>query len=145
MPVLTVFCSESYLLYQYAQSYAPFLTYQFHCVKFYDVVFDSLGLELCSEWKAWLYLYSAQSHSVLSIPLLKMLLFSSMYFWILYQKSGVHRYVSLCLHLQFESPDQYVCFLREYRVVYNPIALYYNLKSGMLTPLVVLFIFLFLL
>lgn len=38
--------------------------------------------------------------------LLKMLSFSITYFWLLYQKPGVHHYVDLCLRLQFNDIDQ---------------------------------------
>ena len=30
--------------------------------------------------------------------------------WLLYQRLGVHRYVDLCLGLQFDPIDQHVCF-----------------------------------
>jgi hypothetical protein len=41
--------------------------------------------------------------------LVKMLSFSIVYFWILYQKSGVYRYVNLFLDIQFHFIDQPLC------------------------------------
>ena len=37
-------------------------------------------------------------------------IFSTVYLWLLYKVSGVHRYVDLCLGLQFYSINQDVCF-----------------------------------
>lgn len=37
-------------------------------------------------------------------------LVSSVYFWLPYQKSGVHRYMKLCLAVQFVPVYQHVCF-----------------------------------
>jgi hypothetical protein len=42
--------------------------------------------------------------------LLKMLFVPSSYLWFLLSSSGVHMYVGLCLALQFDSIDQFVCF-----------------------------------
>ena len=36
--------------------------------------------------------------------------FSSVYFWLLYQKSGIHEYVVLFLDRHLYFTDQHVCF-----------------------------------
>lgn len=49
---------------------------------------------------------------------LKMLSFFLFYFWSVYQKSGTHMYIDLCLHLQLNFIDQYVHFSCRYMCFY---------------------------
>lgn len=54
--------------------------------------------------------FHMQTSSLIHHHLLKMLLLSTVKFWLICQKSSVHRYVGLLLGLQFGSIDQPVWF-----------------------------------
>ena len=60
--------------------------------------------------------------------LLKLLSFSIVFFWLLYQKSGVHRCVYLFLDPQFISIAQSVCFYGDSMQFFITIALKHCLK-----------------
>ena len=67
--------------------------------------------------------------------LLKMLSFSTVWFWLLYQRSSNHRCVGLFLDLQFYSIDLPVCLCTN-TMWFLSLLLYsiYSLKSGMVIP-----------
>lgn len=113
--VLTVFCSERFLLCQWAQDY-PHFSLLSNSV---DMIFmlrslihlllsfvhgDKYGI-------FWILLHNNSSvWTALFIEDAVSFFFPRMYFCLLYQNSGVLLCVDLCLHLCYESLDQCVCF-----------------------------------
>jgi hypothetical protein len=87
-----------------------------------------ISLDLSFVWGhkyGWVYLHSSIcKHLVRPAPFVKNAFFcSNVWFWFLYQKSGAHRCVDLCLGLLwFESLNHHV-YLREYFVVFITVAL----------------------
>ena len=63
-----------------------------------------------------------------------------MHIYLLYKNSHVHRYVDLCLGLQFYSIDLHLCFVPIHCCFYCYV-LYYNLKSRIVIPTAVLLLF----
>jgi hypothetical protein len=103
VPVLSVFCSERYFLYQLVQDYSHLspLSCSMYLVEVLDLFVVEFGID--STW-TYFHLFTC-SHPLRQV-------FSSVYFWLLCQKkknSHVCRYVNLYLSLQFFSISQCVC------------------------------------
>lgn len=89
-----------------------FLLYQSQFIWLYCKFFDTFWLELGMGWWMWIYLYfSVFRHPAWLTSLVKTLPFFPVHFWLVYQKSGTHRYMDLFLVLPLDFIDQWVCFV----------------------------------